>query len=112
MGAEMIEKVAAMSRKRIHKARFQKDVNVIRAILLNINDQIKSDHLDQECSEQRYKALVAALMEASVIRKIDGTDELSTDCFVIADPERFNQWSKSSLYRCIEKYIIPFLGKN
>ena len=92
-----------------HKARKEKDVHRLRAILLNINDEFQTYSEDYNCEENHFLALLNALEAAGVVSKWSREGRLSTSQYCIADIDKFERWKRSEFYTALDKYVIPFV---
>lgn len=99
-----------MRRKQYHAPKRYSDVNIIRCILLNINEHYDTTYTDYRIKKDRFNALIEALLRVGVICVNDTTIRESTIAYNIADIEKYFEWSKSNFYRAIERYVIPFIG--
>ena len=95
--------------QRKHIPRTIADTNILRCMLLNINDHFRTSFQDYKIEENRYQSLLAALLDNGIIRRID-SESCYTDAYSISDIVKYYEWSKSGFYRAIEKYVIPFVG--
>ena len=99
-----------MRQKQCHVPRRYSDVNIMRCILLNINEHFDTTCTDYHIKKDRFNALIDALLGSGVICVNDNTNRESTIAYDIADIEKYFEWSKSNFYRAIERYVIPFIG--
>ncbi len=91
-----------------HIPRKNTDTNILRCILLNINEHRDTTFEDYKIEKKRYEILMSALLDNGIIRNID-PQCYSTLAFVISDIEKYHAWSKSNFYRAIENYVIPLI---
>ena len=94
---------------RKHLPRKKSDVNIIRCILLNINDKIDTVSTDYGIENQQFLLMIDALNQNELIALIPGKDKNHTSSYIITNSIKFYEWSKSNFYRNIEKYVIPAL---
>ena len=94
---------------RKHIPRKKSDVNIIRCILLNINDKIDTTYQDYEIDNTHFLLMIDALNQNRIVSLIKGKDKYHTNSYSITDVVKYNEWSKSNFYRHIELYVIPFL---
>lgn len=94
-----------------HVPKKDKNTNILRCILLNINENKSTLFFDYKfLTESRYKALVNALLENGIIKPIDNIPEnYDTIGFIIADKIKYESWLKSDFYKAIDNYVIPLI---
>ena len=85
------------------------DVNIIRSILLNINEHIDTDYNDYKISDTRYIAIIKSLIQFGIVSHTENNTSYNTSELIIANIDLFNKWSKRGFYSTIEKFIIPIL---
>lgn len=85
------------------------DVNIIRSILLNINEHIDTDYNDYKISDTRYIAIIKSLIRFGIVSHTENNTSYNTSELIIADIDLFNKWNKKGFYSTIEKFIIPIL---
>ena len=86
------------------------DTNIIRCILLNINDHYSVSWEELKTSEKRFKVMTKALVKNGIISPLRD-DANTTSDYVISDVSKYIEWSKSDFRRAIEQYILPLLSK-
>ena len=99
-----------MASKGIHKPRKICDTNILRCMLLNINEHYDSTYIDYGIDEQRFNVLMAALTRSGIAVSILDSKPCTTKDYAIADVEEYYEWSKGGFYRQIEKFILPILN--
>lgn len=97
--------------KNKHLPRKFTDTNIIRCMLLNINEHLGTNYKDYRISEERYNCMIASLANIGLVGYGYTTNDLNTENLFIADIPRYNEWSKSNFYRFIESFVLPSLNK-
>ena len=92
-----------------HLPRKGADVNILRCILLNINEHIDTSYEDYKIDSKRFEALMQALIKNGIVYCLDETNASSTIGYSIFDIEKYLSWSKSNFYTAIQKYVLPLL---
>lgn len=92
-----------------HIPRKISDTNIIRCILLNINDHYSVSWAELRTSKERFKVMTKALVKNGIICPLR-KDANTTSDYVISDVPKYIEWSKSDFRRAIEQYIIPLLS--
>lgn len=94
---------------RKHIPRKFTDVNIIRSILLNINEHIETDYTDYKISETRYIAIIKSLIQFGIVNHTENSANFNTSELIISNLELFNKWSKNGFYSTIDRFIVPIL---
>ena len=93
-----------------HKPRKPTDVNIIRSILLNINEHETVCANDYQIERDRFIALVNAVIRCGIVARSAENDAFeNTSALCIADPVMFAEWT-SNIYRKIKQFIVPLLS--
>lgn len=95
--------------KNKHLPRVDNQVNRIRALLLNINDNIEVTSLDFNISIKEFNSYFLVLQHAGYIMLKNEEKEFFSTSYVISDIDRFNKL-KNNAYKLIPKVIIPVLS--
>lgn len=95
--------------KNKHLPRVDNQVNRIRALLLNINDNIEVTSLDFNISIKEFNSYFSALQQAGYIMLKNEEKEFVSTSYVISDIDKFNKL-KNNAYKLIPKVIIPVLS--
>ena len=103
----MIQANKKVMHKHIPKKHNQ--TNTIRALLLNINDNIKVTNLDFGISEKEFNSYFSVLQQTGYIMLKEEEREFVSTSYVISDIDRFKKL-KNNAYKLIPKIIIPVLS--
>lgn len=95
--------------KKKHLPRLDNQVNRIRALLLNINDNIEVTSLDFNISKTEFNSYFLVLQHAGYIMLKNAEKEFVSTSYVIFDIDKFNKL-KNNAYKLIPKVIIPVLS--
>ena len=95
---------------RNHKPKKIKDVNILRCILLNVNQHISSYATNYRMEEERFKKLLDALVSNGIIQEIKTEHPFSTGNYCISNILKYQQWSRSDFYRAVTANIVPLLS--
>ena len=94
--------------KKKHLPRSNNQTNRIRALLLNINDNIAVTNSDFGIDEQEFNSYFLVLQNTGYIALKPGNAEFISTSYVVCDLDRFNKLLNNP-YKLIPKYIIPIL---
>lgn len=94
---------------RKHIPRKYTDINVIRCILLNINDKVCTEYTDYKIDNTLYNAMLNALVENGIISLFDKAQPGITNSYFISDLVKYNEWARKGFYRPISDCIVPLL---
>ena len=64
---------------------------------------------DANISEEKFICYLNALQDAHIIESVTNNSKDIND-YIIIDPIKFTEWSRSNFYRAIEKYVLPFMN--
>ena len=92
---------------RKHLPRKKTDTNIMRCILLNINDNTDTTACDYGIDNGRFKALLGALLSRQIIMIYDFSTPDHTAAYVIYDKEKYERWKQNDFYDSIKKYVLP-----
>ena len=95
--------------KKKHLPKVDNQVNRIRALLLNINDNIEVTSSDFNISTKEFNLYFSVLQHTGYITLKKGEKEFVSTSYVISDIDRFNKL-KNNAYKLIPKIIIPVLS--
>jgi len=95
---------------RPHKPRKITDTNIIRCILMNINEGFSTDADFYSIEENRFQALLDVLIEAKIVNSFSEKVGVSnTSNYCIADMKKYDEWAKADYYGGIRHFVIPLL---
>ena len=95
--------------KKKHLPRVDNQVNRIRALLLNINDNIEVTSLDFNIPIKEFNSYFSVLQRTGYITLKKEEKEFVSTSYVISDIDKFNKL-KNNAYKLIPKIIIPVLS--
>ena len=93
-----------------HIPKKNSNTNVIRCILLNINERFCTEYTDYSIEKDLFDAMIGALVRNGIISLLDDNSPEKTDSYYISDVVKYNEWSNKGFYRPINDYIIPILN--
>lgn len=101
-------KTTLRCKKRKHLPRKFNQVNILRALVLNINDGIDIDPKDFKLSNADIEAFYDSLVRSNFIMQKKNTKPYICSSYMILDPIKFEK-IKGNLYCFIEKCVLPCL---